>query len=286
MGDKLTVGKGTYLEHIHGLGYSTDGKQMIIPAHDGLKTYSEGHWGSAEGEKHDYMGFSSVDDGFYSSGHPASGSDKKNPFGIVKSTDEGKTFETLDLYEEIDFHMMGVGYKSHAIYVINPQPNSRMDYTGLYYSTDETKKWTKSAMKGISEEPTALAVHPSNETVLAIGTQSGVYLSKDYGQNFEKVFSKGQATSLYFKTNGTLFVGGYDKQAYLVELNVENNLSEEINIPDIKEEDAIAYISGNPVNGKEMAFATFKKDVYVSYDKATQWIKVADQGKGIDEKNH
>ncbi|NEU36550.1 hypothetical protein GN156_38575, partial [bacterium LRH843] len=56
--------------------------------------------------------------------------------------------------------------------------------------------------------------------------------------------------------------------------------------PDIKEEDAIAYISGNPVNGKEMAFATFKKDVYVSYDKATQWIKVADQGKGIDEKNH
>ncbi|MFF8589799.1 hypothetical protein ACF07O_34535, partial [Streptomyces althioticus] len=78
----------------------------------------------------------------------------------------------------------------------------------------------------------------------------------------------------------------YDKQAYLVELNVENNLSEEINIPDIKEEDAIAYISGNPVNGKEMAFATFKKDVYVSYDKATQWIKVADQGKGIDEKNH
>ncbi|MFE5798167.1 F510_1955 family glycosylhydrolase, partial [Streptomyces sp. NPDC056503] len=200
MGDKLTVGKGTYLEHIHGLGYSTDGKQMIIPAHDGLKTYSEGHWGSAEGEKHDYMGFSAVDDGFYSSGHPAPGSDKKNPFGIVKSTDEGKTFETLDLYGEIDFHLMSVGYQTHAIYVINPQPNSRMDSTGLYYSIDEAKTWTKSAMKGISEEPTAIAVHPSNEAMLAIGTQSGVFLSKDNGQTFEKVVSKGQATSLFFNT--------------------------------------------------------------------------------------
>lgn len=259
---------------------------MIIPAHDGLKTYSEGHWGSAEGEKHDYMGFSAVDDGFYSSGHPAPGSDKKNPFGIVKSTDEGKTFETLDLYGEIDFHLMSVEYRSHAIYVINPQLNSRMDSTGLYYSTDEAKTWTKSAMKGISEEPTTIAVHPSNGAMLAIGTQSGVFLSKDNGQTFEKMVSKGQATSLFFNANGTLFVGGYDKQAYLLKLNIENKQSDEINLPDISEDDAIAYIAENPINAKEMAIATFKKDVYVSHDNASQWIKVADQGKGIDEKNH
>ncbi|EAO9488660.1 hypothetical protein AKL49_25635, partial [Salmonella enterica] len=57
--------KGIYLEHVHGLGFSTDGKRILIPAHDGLKAYEEGSWETPEGAKHDYMGFSPVNDGFY-----------------------------------------------------------------------------------------------------------------------------------------------------------------------------------------------------------------------------
>lgn len=277
--------KEVYLEHIHGLGYSTDGKRILIPAHDGLRAYSEGHWETPEGEKHDYMGFSPVDDGFYSSGHPASGSDKKNPFGIVKSADEGKTLQFLDLYGEVDFHNMAVGYKSHTIYVMNPQPNPRMDSVGLYYSKDQAKTWTKSQMNGISEEPTALSVHPTKEAVVAIGTQSGVYLSKDYGKNFEKVLSDGQATALYFNSQGILFVGGYNQGANLKKFDMDAKKTDEVKLPVLKE-DAVAYLAENAIDEKKLAFATFNKDVYVSNDKGLHWTKIADQGKGISEENH
>ncbi|MDA1475171.1 F510_1955 family glycosylhydrolase [Bacillus changyiensis] len=285
MEEKLTINDGrTYLEHVHGLGYSTDGKRLIIPSHHGLVTYSDGHWDRAEGENHDYMGFSVAADGFYSSGHPAPGSDKKNPFGIMKSTDEGKNLKMLDLYGEIDFHIMGVGYQSQAIYVINPEPNSRMKFVGLYYSLNETKTWTKSKMRGISEEPTTIAVHPTNKAILALGNQSGVYLSYNYGQNFKKVLSKGQITSLVFSKDGTLFVGGYDHKTYLLKLNVENNRSFEINIPRIAQDDAIAYLAVSSKNEKQIAFTTFKKDIYISYDQASTWLKIAEQGKGISTK--
>lgn len=285
IGEGWTSTKGVYLEHVHGLGYSTDGKRVILAAHDGLKMYEGGNWKNVEDEKNDYMGFSAVDNGFYSSGHPAPGSDKKNPLGIVKSTDEGKTLQTLDLYGQIDFHMMAVGYKSHTIYVINPESNERMKATGLYYSTDDTKTWTKSAMNGINEEPTTLTVHPSNEAIVAIGTQTGVYLSKDFGQNFEKILSKGQVTSLFF-TNDALFVGGYDNnQAYLLKLNSESKQSNEIIIPKLSG-DAVAYFAVNPVTTNEMIFSTYKKDIYISNDNGEHWRKIADKGKGVSEKNN
>jgi hypothetical protein len=88
---------GTAFTHIHGLGYSSDGKRLFIPAHNGLKVYADGKWSDAPGEKHDYMGFSLADNGFYSSGHPAVGSTYKNPMGLIKSTDEGKSITVLAL---------------------------------------------------------------------------------------------------------------------------------------------------------------------------------------------
>jgi hypothetical protein len=94
------------LTHVHGLGYSTNGSFIMIPAHDGLKVFKEGKWGSLTGDKHDYMGFSVVNKGFYSSGYPAEGSSLKNPFGIVMSEDNGKSLNILDLHGEIDFHQI------------------------------------------------------------------------------------------------------------------------------------------------------------------------------------
>jgi hypothetical protein len=130
--------------HIHGLGYSVDGKHLLLPVHNGLSVYTDGKWSDGLGEKHDYMGFAAADNGFYSSGHPAPGSTYKNPLGLIKSTNNGKSITVLALEGEVDFHGMTVGYRTHTLYVLNPQPNSKMKQGGLYYSQDEGQTWTSS----------------------------------------------------------------------------------------------------------------------------------------------
>ncbi|MFC4765857.1 F510_1955 family glycosylhydrolase [Effusibacillus consociatus] len=274
-------GEAITLHHIHGLGYSNDGRRILIPAHYGIGVYSNGSWETVEGPNHDYMGFSMADNGFYSSGHPAPGSKLKNPLGIVKSTNEGKSIETLGLSGETDFHGMSVSYKTHTIYVLNPAPNSKMNSAGMYYSKDETKTWTRSEMKGVNEELSALAIHPTTDAVVAVGTENGIYVSKDYGQNFAKIVPNIQITSLFFGRKGELYAGGLaNNKPFLLEIDVDSKKTEEINIPPLKE-DAVTYIAQNPVNENEMVFATVKKDVYLSSDKGESWKWIAEQGKGI-----
>src|SRR6266853_4396434 len=117
---------GVTLMHVHGLAYSSDGKQLFIPSHHGLAIYSAGRWSKAPGPEHDFMGFSAARDALYSSGHPAQGSSLRNPFGLLKSRDGGKTWEHLGLTGEADFHVMTASYGAATIYVFSPVPNSRM----------------------------------------------------------------------------------------------------------------------------------------------------------------
>lgn len=272
------------LTHIHGLGYTPDGKELYIPAHDGLRVYHDGHWAVPKGALHDYMGFSMVDFGFYSSGHPQPGSNMKNPFGVVKSTDMGQTLETLDLYGEIDFHSMAVGYKSHAIYVLNPESNSRMDETGLHYTLDETKTWNSSKMEGLDGEPISLAVHPTEGNVVAIGTNAGLYLSNDYGQTFTKVNQGAPTTAVHFNHEGNLIAGTItnDKnfKVNLYQFNRSTLEKQDINIPEFQQEDAISFIAVNPTNSNEIALATFKRDVFVTENYGQNWDKIVENGMG------
>lgn len=265
------------LTHVHGLGYTSDG-QIVIPAHDGLRIYADGHWHVPEGPKHDYMGLSMVDDGFFSSGHPEPGSELKNPFGLVKSTDLGKNLDILDLHGEVDFHEMAVGYKNHTIYVMNHEPNSKMKDAGLYYTQDQTKTWNKSALNGVEGEHFVLAVHPTEESRVALGSEKGLFVSNDFGQSFKKIGSY-QVTALHYNLKGDLYVGGYEGKPFLSQLDPSFNPTQEFALPPL-EKDAVAYFAENPKNEKEIVFATFNKSVFLSQDQGATWEKIADQGEG------
>ena len=271
--------KSVMLTHIHGLGYSGDGQQIIIPSHYGLKFYSEGTWSAGKGDKHDYMGFTSVDNGFYSSGHPEQGSNKKNPFGLVKSTDDGLSLDFLDLYGEIDFHLMSASYNTHTVYVFNPEPNSQMNTAGLYYTKDEATTWLKSEMAGLNEAPTALAVHPTNDSVIAVGTKDALYISNDSGNQFEKIADL-LVTSLSISSEGALFVGSFNGKSAVHRVNIEKKEWKEISLPDLGE-DTISYIALNPVDMSELVFSTFKMNVYISKNQGMNWKEIVIQGNGV-----
>ncbi|QHJ70922.1 F510_1955 family glycosylhydrolase [Planococcus halotolerans] len=269
------------LMHIHGLGFSGDGAGLYVPSHDGLKVFENGLWDEASAEPHDYMGFVMVDDGFYSSGHPGPGSSLKNPVGVVKTTDMGKTLEMLDLYQEVDFHGMAVGYKSHAIYVINPQANSRMDDIGLYYSTDDTETWTKSEMTGLQGPVFSIAVHPTDDATVALGTSEGVFLSNDFGETFESV-SDSPTTAVTFSAAGDLVAGSVSSEVTLTIFDSETNEPQLISIPELNEENSIGYIAVNPQDDDQITFTTVEKDMYMTKDSGDNWIQIAEKGTGIN----
>jgi hypothetical protein len=267
------------LQDIHGIGYSQNGNEVIIASHDGLKEYKKGKWNEVTGEKNDYMGFSVVDNGFYSSGHPGAGSDKPNPLGIVKGDLNNEDIELLGLEGESDFHLFSAGYKSHALYAYTPAPNSKMDSAGIYYSLDEGRSWNKSDLEGISGEITGIAAHPTDSKTVAISTLDRVYVSYNSGEKFEEVTKKKQITSIGFGPDGSLLVGGILSQAIFVKINLEDGSEEQIIIPTLKG-DALSFTAQHPADSKKYVFSTFKKDVYLF--NGERWLKIVDQGRTID----
>ncbi|MFC2948079.1 F510_1955 family glycosylhydrolase [Virgibacillus sediminis] len=264
--------------HIHGLAFTEDGEKAFIPAHSGLRVYEDGVWKKVEGPRHDYMGFTMTAEGFYSSGHPSMQTDYENPLGIIKSTDEGKTIEVLGLEGEVDFHLMAAGYNSGAIYVMNPAPNSSMDDTGLYMTTNEAGDWEKGSMNGVSGEIIAMAAHPEEQSTVAVSTEKGVYLSQNAGDTFEQVLDGSPTPALTFTHDGKMLAAkGIGKETTLQVIDLSGE-KQQIQAPEIKEEDAISYIAQNPQSAETFMVTTFKKDIFYTEDSGETWEQTAKEG--------
>jgi phosphoribosyl-AMP cyclohydrolase len=269
--------------HIYGLGYSNDGKRLLVPAHKGLKIFADGKWMDSHGDTHDYMGFSMTDDGFYSSGHPAMGASYKDPMGLVKSKDDGKSISVLALEGEVDLHGLSVGYRTHTLYALNSKPNSKMMQAGMFYSRDEAKSWTQSHMAGVTGQISTVSVHPTQESIVAVGTASGAYLSKDYGQTFTGVNTEYPVMALTFMDSDDLLVGTAKPNAALIKINAELSKSQSLAIKTpIKSNDMIMYVSENPANAKELTIATENRDIYISADKGVTWRQIVNAGKATN----
>jgi photosystem II stability/assembly factor-like uncharacterized protein len=271
-------GMALTLHHIHGVSYSADGKQLYIPMHHGLATYNGSQWSKAPGPEHDYMGFAVTRQFFYSSGHPAPGTPLKNPFGLIRSKDQGQTWENLGLSGEADFHLLATSYHTNTVYVFNPSPNSRMSQPGLYYTTDDGKQWRMAKGTGLVGSLSSLAVHPSQDKIVVAGTRGGVYISQDYGASFQPLVDGLPALALCFTLDGQhLWVSSFDSKPTLLRFYWQTGQKEAIELPAL-EQDAVIYLAQNPVNAETWAIATYQRDVYVSLDNGKTWKQIAAKG--------
>ncbi|WP_237234799.1 F510_1955 family glycosylhydrolase [Pseudomonas sp. TCU-HL1] len=269
------------LTHVHGLAYSPDGQRLSIPSHHGLAIYSAGRWRKAAGPEHDYMGYAVTRRAIYSSGHPAQGSGLTNPFGLIKSSDDGRTWQQLGLQGEADFHLLAAGFDNGALYVFNGRPNSRMSAPGLYFSLNGGLNWQRAAAQGLSEAPVALAVHPTDSKVVALTTSTGLYVSRDAGQSFQALSQGEQTVGLAFSLDGnSLWFGSYGNGAKLSRLELATGQVTPLSVPELKK-DAVAYLAQNPTQPQEWAMATFKRDVYVSKDGGKSWSAIAKAGQTL-----
>jgi hypothetical protein len=197
------------LIHVHGLGFSADGNELIIPSHHGLAVYRAGRWTKPPGPQHDYMGFVATKRGYYTSGHPAPGSGLINPFGLLRSDDNGKTRTKLGLEGQSDFHLLAA--RSNAVYVYNIVQNSLMD---LMFDQDGTTIWASTydrsahltqidrrsghkierPLPPFGEDAVAyIAQHPHDARQIAIATFArSVFLSRDHGVSWKQIADRGR----------------------------------------------------------------------------------------------
>lgn len=274
----VRAGQPVTLTHVHGLSYSADGKQLLIPSHHGLAVYADGRWSKAEGPAHDYMGFSATRDALYSSGHPAPGSELTDPFGLIKSSDGGKTWQQLGLTGESDFHVLATSFATNAVYVANKEANTRMSQVGIYHTRTDGLRWRRAAAQGLGRWLHSLAVHPTNAAVVAAGTDEGLYLSRNSAESFERLVG-GMVTAESFDLDGQhLWFSTYAGKAVLARIVLKARAkAEEVPIP-APTDDAVAYIAQNPVRREEIAIATFKRSVFLSKDQGRTWTQIAKGG--------
>lgn len=252
--------------HIHGMGFTPDGTSLFVAAHDGLRQYVGGEWLLPDIPRHDYMGYTPVDSGFYSSGHPAPNTGYRNPLGLVRSTDDGATLNQLAFQEESDFHLMGAGYSSHALYVVAPAPNSRLG-AGLHSSLDDGQTWQARRATGLAGKPVQLTVHPTDPQVLAFAATNGLYLSRDSGDSFTPVGEAAPVTMAVFDANGTLYFG---YQALLRYDRTTGALSEGA-APPLSVQEGLSYLAVNPTDPLELVVATSALKLFRSTDGGSSW---------------
>jgi hypothetical protein len=263
------------LEHVHGLGYAGNQNAVFFASHDGLKVYENGIWFKTKELNNDYMGFNAVNKGFYTSGHPGKGVNLPNPLGLKRSFDNGETLEDLALEGESDFHAMGVGYENHIVYVLNGHPNSLMG-KGLYVSKNNGETWNELKADQLGEKIFSIAVHPTNEEIVAVAGQEGIFLSKDGGQQFNLITSSKQGTAVFF-SNDALWYGAFGQEPVLVKYSIDRGDEEEMDLPNMAE-DAVMYVAQNPQNESEIVFISFKGSVYLSGDGASSWKALVIEG--------
>ena len=263
-------------DHGHGLAFSSDGKALLAPSHGGLSVYQGDVWSEATGPILGFSGFSVAEHAIYSSGHSRPGVPANEAVGLLRSRDGGKTWAPLApaLTGKADFRFLAAGYRSKAIYVLNAQLNPVMPERGLYVTLDEGKNWRRAAARGLEGEIHGISAHPLRADIVAAATGRGLYLSRDGGDRFTRLDGREAATAVAFDFEGKRLRYARALSNEIVEVALEGKGRKALRVPALGL-DYVTCLAQNPADERAIAFATRRRDVYLSADGGASWRRIA-----------
>lgn len=165
--------------HVHGLGVNPSDGALFIATHTGLFRAGKGEQAAERvgTSSQDTMGFTVVGpDRFLGSGHPGEFDNAVNPLGLIRSTDAGKSWETVSLEGEADFHVLRSAHG--RVYGVDATSGR------FLVSADGGDSWEERALPGPAID---LAVDPHNPERLIAAVESGLHLSRDDGRTWRPV---------------------------------------------------------------------------------------------------
>ncbi len=267
------------VKQIFGIGYPGNDNRLYLAADNGIKMYKDAKWYKTTANNHKYIGFQAIGTGFIASGQPEKGSGLKDRLGLVQSSDKGEALKKMAFYGKNTFHFVGAGYSGDAIYVINEQPNNKLA-AGLNYSKNNGATWTESALKDFQADSYGMiAVHPKTGDLIAMSTRSGVYYSTDNGNTMKLITAPFMVTAVTFMGDSLLFSSVENNAILLKSLNPETGEQANMAIPFLDYDNPITYLAVNTKNPSQLAFTTYKNDLYESTDGGKTWVNLLSEGK-------
>ncbi|MGQ0771264.1 MAG: F510_1955 family glycosylhydrolase [Nitrososphaerota archaeon] len=254
-----------FWRHIHGLGIEpVDRNVLYIATHgDFYHSVDGGPPVKVDEQRADYMAFNapySQGVPLYASGHPSTGGNT----GLIKSTDGGKTWETVATILEppVDFHAMSVS-KSNPTILIGFDSANR----GLFKTIDAGLNWQK---LNPPDYVSALAISPTDPNVVFAGSGNGIYQSSDGANTWTPIepLKRNVIFALTFDEEGVLYAATEQlglSRSFDLGQNWEkvNNPTLTIMSIAIDAQNKIFYVAGYSPDGFQ--------EVYKSSDDGTSW---------------
>lgn len=264
-------------DHGHGLSFSSDGKTLLAPSHEGLAVYENGAWREMDGVVQGFSGFSVSERAIYSSGHARPGVAAAGSASLLRSTDGGKTWLALALAGEADFRLLAAGYRSQAIYVLSTRPNSAMPTPGIHVTYDEGKTWARAEARRLQGEIHGLAAHPQQAGTVAVASERGLYLSRNAGESFSLLDGGELVTAVAFDSDGKRLRYARGLSNDVVEAALDGRGRKVLRLPRLKG-DYVTCLAQNPKVERVLAFATRRRDVFITGDGGLSWRLIAQEG--------
>lgn len=265
-------------DHGHGLAFSSDGTALLAPSHEGLAIYERGEWRSVPGSIGGFSGFSVAERAIYTSGHAQPGVGAAASAGLLRSGDGGRTWQPLALAGQADFRLLAAGYRSNVIYVLNTRSNAVMAQMGLYATQDEGKSWRKAAARGLRGEIHGLAAHPLQPGTLAVATGRGLFISRDSGESFRRLDGREPATAVAFDFDGRRVRYARALSNEVVESSLEGRERRALRLPPLHG-DYVTCLAQSPKDANVLAFATRRREVYLTETAGRSWRQIAQGGR-------